>query len=689
MNVEKDKKKVRRRRALRLEITQPIIFTHTANTVDFLYSKEWQSFVLKQSCSSIKTSEVKEQDALEIVPFFLQLLTEPLKGSHRKNNIFLFTFYLEQLYNTLISVNAFENFALEKKTHVFQGRMYVLKISEKKPAMHQTPTRSFKRYRRRTLVIKNLENFGISEPEYIMEKNHPEAFLNMLKVIKNELNVEVNNGSRLSASSVAEQIFKKCFPSSYNRISSLSHEADDFIRKGYIGGRNEVYTPIVDGPSYYYDINSLYPFIMQTKALPIGKPVKREASYFTESRGFRLEKFFGYLEVSVEAPSHTSTPPSEGELFRRNVPILPFKFNRGNENIPYYDVKESKLIIPNFSNLIYPVGVFSGVYFSEELKYAVSHGYKIISFKGGYEFSKLAVVFDGFVKLIYEKRRGAATVIENLFWKEILNTLFGRYGLKMTQIVKLFDEEKINRDSREDKDYDITKDTICIDPLSDSVLPSTAYEREIRKSVAISAAITSYARIYMHNILVTNNITPLYWDTDGLFISHPMPMHLVSQTKELGKFRLMSQNSFAVFISGKFYYYKPVNSDNYIYTFRGIPHPFRIKNPDDLRRRFIQALTAVSYPFTLRSLKGEVISTVPSLEVGGGNVQSFKTKDVVNNPFKFAISVTHDNQREQTYSFEFHNNRFMYFNASGELLTTPWEILAKEMLVDMSKNNRK
>lgn len=46
---------------------------------------------------------------------------------------------------------------------------------------------------------------------------------------------------------------------------------DAYIRQSFYGGRSEIFQPICETKSYYYDINSLYPFIMKTMPLPIGK----------------------------------------------------------------------------------------------------------------------------------------------------------------------------------------------------------------------------------------------------------------------------------------------------------------------------------------------------------------------------------------------------------------------------------
>ena len=84
--------------------------------------------------------------------------------------------------------------------------------------------------------------FGQSDRE-IITKN-PQSFFKLLEKIKNEFKVNVNNTFRLSISSVAMQIFKRNYPKINKLIAELNHHEDKFIRRGYFGGRNEIYTPI-------------------------------------------------------------------------------------------------------------------------------------------------------------------------------------------------------------------------------------------------------------------------------------------------------------------------------------------------------------------------------------------------------------------------------------------------------------
>jgi hypothetical protein len=68
------------------------------------------------------------------------------------------------------------------------------------------------------------------------------------------------------------------------------------IKKGYTGGSTDLFIPYGENVSIY-DINSLFPFCMATKPMPIGK-------YYRFEGDIRLieDKPFGFFEVIVHAP---------------------------------------------------------------------------------------------------------------------------------------------------------------------------------------------------------------------------------------------------------------------------------------------------------------------------------------------------------------------------------------------------
>jgi len=79
----------------------------------------------------------------------------------------------------------------------------------------------------------------------------------------------------------------------YNKspIYIPNRNEDSFIRRGYYGGHADAYIPYGEN-LYYYDVNSLYPYIMKTFPMPGGKPVWKR-----DLKGESLDNFFGFIEA--------------------------------------------------------------------------------------------------------------------------------------------------------------------------------------------------------------------------------------------------------------------------------------------------------------------------------------------------------------------------------------------------------
>lgn len=312
------------------------------------------------------------------------------------------------------------------------------------------------------------------------------------------------------------------------------------IKQAYYGGCTEVYRPYGEN-LFYYDVNSLYPYVALND-MPGGK-----CTYiYSPNKGMNLENLFGFFYCEIEASD-------------RYLGLLPYRAKQG---------------------LVFPIGTWSGWYFSEELKYAKENGYKIKVIKG-YNFSREKDVFKSFVDTLYEKKVNAKDTVMKNITKLLLNSLLGRFGLnifkdkteimstsiynKMSLVVSVKNERDIGRDNK----YVTFIPGINIDRCKENSLdiikvknqfhnlPGVSENENLHKqvSIPISAAINSYARIYMAKIKksVLDSKGKIYYsDTDSLVTDIELPSELVS-SKNLGKFKLEYKVLKGYFISGKTY----------------------------------------------------------------------------------------------------------------------------------------
>ena len=317
--------------------------------------------------------------------------------------------------------------------------------------------------------------------------------------------------SILSTSTLSLKIFRQMFLNV--NIPILKESEEGFIRKGYFGGATDYYYAYCEN-AHYYDVNSLYPHAMKN-LIPF-KVIK----FHKDLSNIKLENFFGFCLAKVTAPKDIE------------YPLLPYKHE---------------------GKTIFPIGSWSGIYFSEELKEVVKHGY-IINLIEGFEFSKVDL-FSEFVDHFYHiKRNSAKDSPERWISKLHLNTPYGTFG-RRKDILQTFN---IKRDDlhkyasvRVIKSILEVNDKICTILVHNNLdlkiikklnlFFNTEFNNtssEVKSNVAIASAVTSYARIHMIKfkvLCIELGIKIIYTDTDSIFTDKPLPDYLIGV--ELGQFK--------------------------------------------------------------------------------------------------------------------------------------------------------
>lgn len=300
------------------------------------------------------------------------------------------------------------------------------------------------------------------------------------------------------------------------------------LREGYFGGHTDVYKTCGE-KLYVYDVNSLYPYVMSQFPMPIGN-IK-----FFEGDIFKYEDNpFGFFLAEIEAPEDLK------------IPILLTKTSINNASI---------------KKTMAPLGKWTGVIFSEELKNAMKFGYKFKVIKG-YTFES-DFIFKDFVNDLYEiKSNHPKDHPMYLISKLLLNSLYGRFGMHIeTFLTKnaVVDNDELNDMMEHNNILDILNlgdniNLITYIPINnDNDLDSLFNNMtKFNISIALSSAITAYARIHMSQFKDMNNDYNLFYsDTDSISIDKPLPDNMISN--ELGKMKLEYIFDKAVYISPKVY----------------------------------------------------------------------------------------------------------------------------------------
>jgi len=295
------------------------------------------------------------------------------------------------------------------------------------------------------------------------------------------------------------------------------------FKEAYRGGAVDVYKPHGEN-LYYYDVNSLYPYVMKTNLYPTGY-----SSYF-EGDIIPLKDIFGLVYCNIIAPTDLYTP------------ILLTKTLDGK--------------------VIAPVGSWSGWYCSEELKHAVEHGYYVEVIKG-YHWGSRSDLFSEYVDTLYNFRLTFdKNDPRNFICKILLNSLYGKFG--MSPILMSYSIwEDSEYESLADAEYDdiqhIGDVTVIGREGTKNLLSSYKYCQDkkinfpiLQISTPIAIFTTAYARIHMGDLKIKYKNNLYYSDTDSLILDCELPESLVG--KELGLSKLECRVKEGIFLAPKTYY---------------------------------------------------------------------------------------------------------------------------------------
>lgn len=185
------------------------------------------------------------------------------------------------------------------------------------------------------------------------------------------------------------------FRSSYYKnevIHQISGNIDKDIRLSYTGGSTDMFIPFPkEGVKIHvYDVNSLYPYVMNEFPYPIGTP-----TYFDGDILKANPEAFGFFYCKIKTPDNLLHP------------ILQIHYKT-----------------PSGIRTISPLGSFEGWFFSKELENAKNFGYNYEILRG-YIFEK-EYIFKDYVNDLYSLRlEYPKTDPMNYIAKILLNYLYG------------------------------------------------------------------------------------------------------------------------------------------------------------------------------------------------------------------------------------------------------------------------
>ncbi|PKY60857.1 DNA polymerase B 2 [Rhizophagus irregularis] len=318
------------------------------------------------------------------------------------------------------------------------------------------------------------------------------------------------------------------------KVYDLSHNLDPLLRESYCGGIVDVYRPHLVGEGYYYDVNSLYPTAM-CKPMPVGMPKLTTLSIDQ----FLERDFYGFLEATVRAP------------INEYIGLLPIKY-------------QGKLICPG--------GTFKGLFFSEELRFALANGYQLLGITMAWEFQRGTNTFLQLITQLNEMKITAQLnkqpTIRNLA-KLLMNSMYGRFGMHPSLSKhSIFTTEQMNKITPA---WNVQNSIVFGELNLVTLLLNEEWILKnqgilgLRKhltnlgnitNVAIAAAVTAHSRMIINEfklLALSRGLELFYSDTDSLVLNGALPEEYLDSAI-LGKLKLEHKIREGIFVMPKVYY---------------------------------------------------------------------------------------------------------------------------------------
>jgi hypothetical protein len=254
-------------------------------------------------------------------------------------------------------------------------------------------------------------------------------------------------------------------------------------KNSYYGGRTECFKigNISGGPFIFLDINSMYPFIMQSKKLPF-----RLYDYEKNPDIKMVYSGLKYLSCCAKCEIKTDDP---AYAFRLK------------------------------GKIIFPIGHFITYLTTPSLKYAIenNHLIKVLDISWYEEDYIFKDYVDYFYPLKYMYKKDKNAIYTNIV-KIFLNSLYGKFGQYFDTVINQHDIE-CDSFSREEIYDRITGENHIITKLFNKLIETFGRQPAEKSILAIPAHITDYARMYLWEIIKTiGRDKVFYCDTDSVVI---------------------------------------------------------------------------------------------------------------------------------------------------------------------------
>ena len=269
-------------------------------------------------------------------------------------------------------------------------------------------------------------------------------------------------------------------------------ELVDEFYESYYGGRTEAFH-IGRVNAKVMDVNSMYSRAMLDCVFPDIKTLKKEVHITVEYLEFLMRSYEGMTKVTVK---HEDT---------------------------YFGYLPVKMEVNKSTKLVFPVGVFDTCVNFNELSFAITRKVvKVLKVHYVVYGKPTKTPFTNFINDNYELKVQAINKLKATIHKNIMNSLYGRFAMRLKNECTYYDEipylliQKLQEDELKHELKMFSKDR----PDCYIITENEKMKASFFSIPTYSSYITSHARIILLKALIANeNNNVCYCDTDSFFLN--------------------------------------------------------------------------------------------------------------------------------------------------------------------------
>ncbi len=276
------------------------------------------------------------------------------------------------------------------------------------------------------------------------------------------------------------------FRQNYIKENLFYSDLVDEFYNSYYGGRTECFK-MGETNANVYDINSLYPYIMEKIIFPDVRNLKKETKVSVEYLHYLLKNYEGMCKIKV---------------FHKDsyFGFLPFRSDK----------------------LLFPIGTFETIVNFNELRFAIKHNIiDILNVEYVVYSNRMETIFKDFVNINYNLRVESKNELEKFIIKLKLNSLYGKFGQRMKYQSEYFEQIPFDIMLELDKTEKYYELKLFNEKRNDCflILENEKYKNSFFSIPTFSSYITSEARIKLLQSLLDNEKNGVvYCDTDSVFL---------------------------------------------------------------------------------------------------------------------------------------------------------------------------